>query len=545
MAGIRRALTAAAAALLIAGLAPASASADLRWSKAETLSSPGFPGTVAIDARGDVLAVWRRIVSGSQTRTFYAWRAPRGDWTNAREFESARGEVAVSVTPLGRATAAWNDGSGWVVSAEARPGTAFSEPRQVASGLATGIVPALATDDAGNAVIAWSFDTMSKRQNAGSTIFVSTRRAGGEWSDPQDVSGDVAGGGPFVATNPAGAAVVGWTTVENGLPEVSYRQPAGSFGPPERVPIEGPFFPMQLALDDDGATYLATPTSVFSNRPVRTALAKRSPLGGWSDPLELDTGGAPASMLVAQDGTVHLLMDNLDDRQHPKVQLATRRPDGTVVGPITVANDRTGSTAAMNLRGDIVAAWDHTIDFSNYGRIEAAAKPAGLPTFGPALPISERNSVEPRVALNDAGQSAIAWSRGGYTKPEFQVAVRDDPKLPLLPFPPTVDIDFPGVPVLDEDGDLVVDVSCTTDCKAIPTGVLVPGGGERLIAGRGSSRRLKARRRARMTVDLGAAGAEAVGEAIRAGRRPTVHVSVRARGKSPRPVTFSRRVRVR
>lgn len=534
-----------AGALLVAGLVPASASAALRWSKPDTLSSPGFPGSVAIDARGDVLAVWRRIASGSETRTFYAWRAPRGDWTKAREFESAEGEVAISLTPLGRATAAWNDGTGRVVSAEARPGGAFTEPRQVSSGLGTGIVPALATDDAGNAVIAWSFDTQSGRQNAGSTIFVSTRRPGADWSPPQDVSGDVAGGGPFVAVNAAGAAAVAWMTVVNGLPEVSYRQPDGGFGPPERVPIEGPTFPIRLALDDDGAAYVAGPANAFSNEPVRTALSERSPLGGWRDPLELDTGGAPASMLVQPNGTVHLLMDNYDDRQRPKVQLATRRPDGTVIGPLTVAEDRTGSAAAMNLRGDIVAAWDHPIGFTESGRVEVAEKPAALPRFGPALPVSDPNSVEPTVALNDAGQAAVAWARGGYTTPEFQVIVREDPSLPILPFPPVVDIDLPGTPTLDGDGDLMVDVACTTDCKAIPTGVLVPGGGTELVAGEGRSRRLKAKRRGRLKLDLGTAGAKAVRRAVRNGRKPIVHVSVRARGKSPRPVTFSRRVRVR
>jgi hypothetical protein len=137
------------------------------------------------------------------------------------------------------------------------------------------------------------------------------------------------------------------------------------------------------------------------------------------------------------------------------------------------------------------------------------------------------------------------WALGGYTNPTAQVTVREDPSLPVLPFPPDVDVDVPATPRVDSDGDLVVAVRCSRDCTAKPRGVLVPGGGEKLASGSGKTRRLAARRRGSLTLDFGTGGARAVRRAIKAGRKPTVYVSVRARGKSPRPLTVSRRVRLR
>lgn len=123
--------------------------------------------------------------------------------------------------------------------------------------------------------------------------------------------------------------------------------------------------------------------------------------------------------------------------------------------------------------------------------------------------------------------------------------MRDDPLLPPLPFPPGLDIDVPALPVLDPDGDLVVPVECTTSCVAGAEGVLDPGGDAAPLAGDGPKRRLRARRRGRLKLDFGADGRAAVRKALKAGRKPVVYVSVRARGKSPRPITVSRRVRLR
>ena len=518
MGGARRTLAAAlaAAAVVVTGAMPAAAGAAMRWSNAETLS-PGFPGSVAIDARGDVLAVWHRAAS-REVQSFYAWRPPRGDWTEPRRFDGASGNVAIAVSPLGRATAVWNDGNGRIVAAEARPGRAFDRPDVIASGVRAGNTFDVETDDAGNAIVAWSHDTRSGRQNAGSTIFVSTRRAGGAWTEPKDVSGDVSGGGPFVAMNPAGASAVAWITIENGLPHVAYRQPAGGFGPPERVPIPGPSYPLQLALDESGRAYVSGPKDVLGGGRVSYLLSIRSPLGGWSEPADLGSAGSTTALLVEPNGRANLLITR-PGASGPEVALLTRSPDGSV-RDVVVAEGRGPSTGAMNLRGDILAAWEHPLGGGATGSVEAAIRPAGA-AFSPAVPISAPNAVRPAVAL------------------------REDPKRPTLPFPPDVDVTVPGTPRVDSDGDLVVAVRCRRRCTAKPRGVLVPGGGRKLERGSGKARRLAARRRGSLKLDFGTRGARAVRRAIKAGRKPKVYVSVRARGKSSRPMTVSRRVRLR
>src|SRR5688500_2138722 len=107
MHGVRARIALAFAAATIAVCCTAApAAAELRWTKPETLMEGGYPGTVAIDARGDVLAIWMRNTSSSTSETLYAWRAPRGDWTQPRRIDVSRpvGGLAVALTPRGIAT---------------------------------------------------------------------------------------------------------------------------------------------------------------------------------------------------------------------------------------------------------------------------------------------------------------------------------------------------------------------------------------------------------------------------------------------------------
>lgn len=542
-----RTIVAVLAASLLALAAAAPAGAELRWTKAETLMAGGYPGTVAIDARGDVLAIWHRNTGAGSAETHYAWRAPRGDWTQPRQIVAPRmvGGLSVALTPRGTATAGWLDAAGNVLVAESRAGGSFDRPEVVASGVNRGGGVKLTTDDAGNALVAWLDVIPTGRMNAGATIFAASRRAGGAWSQPQNLSGDVAGGGPFVAMNAAGAGVVGWMTNIGGLPEVAYRPPAGSFGPVERPALEGPTFPLHLAVDDIGRVHLAVASPAFRQGPVRTVLTARSVLGGWSDRQELETSGAPSSLLVQPNGTVNLLMNNFDDRDHPRVQFATRRPDGTVVGPVTLADDATSGNGAMNLRGDVLAGWaPPPAGQTSQGPVRVADKLSNLTAFGPPVTLSSSDGVFPVVALNDARQAAAVWAAGGYANPSFQVAVREDPSDPVLPFPPAVDVDVP-IPTVDADGDLLVPVRCSVACTASASAILTTGSTDELRRGSAKPRRLAAKRRGRVSVDFGGAGAKAVRRAIKAGRKPVVYLSVRARGKSPRPMTVSRRVRLR
>jgi hypothetical protein len=88
-------------------------------------------------------------------------------------------------------------------------------------------------------------------------------------------------------------------------------------------------------------------------------------------------------------------------------------------------------------------------------------------------------------------------------------------------------------------------VRCSTACKATPRGILAADGSDQLVAASGSSKRISAKRRALVELRFGSEQSRKVRKAIRAGHKPWVSISVRARGRSPRPVTVSRRIRLR
>jgi hypothetical protein len=192
----------------------------------------------------------------------------------------------------------------------------------------------------------------------------------------------------------------------------------------------------------------------------------------------------------------------------------------------------------MNLRGDILTSlYSPRADVP----VELIERAPGE-EFGPRR---AQGGTYARVAINDAGQAAVMLGAGNASSPPVQVAVREDPRLPVLPFPPTVDIDTPVDPGLDEKGELRLAVSCSTACKATPNGILAAEGDSQLVAASGSSKRIRAKRRGLVTLRFGSEQSRKVRKALRAGRKPWVSVSVRARGRSPRPITVSRRIRLR
>lgn len=275
--------------------------------------------------------------------------------------------------------------------------------------------------------------------------------------------------------------------------------------------------------------------------PWNAVIAVRRPLGGWDDPARFLTHESPWEILAAPDGTATMFMVDSSDREHPRAQYVTRSPSGELQGPTTVAEDRRWSGVAMNLRGDMLAASRRP----EGGPIELAERTRGSHAFSPPRlsPAADAWGGSAFLALNDAGQAAIAWNGPNRRRP--LVAVRDDPAVPLPPPPPTVEVAPSGTPRLDEDGHLRIAVRCSTGCKALPSGTLAPAGNAELVRFDGSSRRISAKRLTVLKLRFGRDRARSVRKALRAGRRPWVSVSVRARGKSPRPITASRRIRLR
>ena len=527
---------------VLAGIAaasgPVSAQAELSWSDSERIGT-GY-GDVEIDARGNALAVWARETGFAEGAVIeYSWRPAGRSWS-APTVIGARPHVGgfdVAMNPYGRASLLWTDASGKVLAAEApRALAAFGEPEQLAETAA--MQPRLAVDDEGNGVAVW-VELVEHRSGEArhftTTLFRAERRAGSSWGPGEPVAKEILD--PEIAMNPSGAAVLAWGAGGTEL-RASYRPPGGRFGAPESPPVRG-FFP-EIALSDRGEV-IFTGGSTQPEDDVPFAL--RDPVNGWQPPVGLGAKGWVTRAVAEPSGAASFVLQVVEGDGNWSSAFATRLPTGAIVGPTPLAGpDTYVCPPAMNRRGDLLIPLTRPNRGSPDARVYVTERPSGG-VFLPQIPISSPgDGVCSASALNDAGQAVVV---GTDSAGRLAARAREDPSLPPLPLPPDVDVELPSAPELDQGGALRVAVRCSTACKVRPDGSVYSAMDDRPKRGAGSSRRLKARRRGRVTLRFDAATAKSVRKALRQGRRPWVSLSVTARGKSPRPVTVSRRVNLK
>ena len=540
---------------MIAAALPVTANAALVWSSPEQLSRNAASGiNTVIDARGDALAVWGERYGPGRGGNAYSWRAPGGEWS-ARRFVNIDEDGAwtyprVVMTPLGHATIVWGGADGALLAADARPGKAFGSPVAV-TGPMPQAHPELAADDAGNLLVAWPEADRDSR-TMGWAVRIASRPAGARWTAPRTLATGAAGT-IAIAVNSAGAGVVVWSSGDTAEPWLSYRPPAGDFGPPERVPLGAGF--AKVALSEAGEAVVSMPGGhlLTGSHGNSERFAVRSPLGEWSESVELDPLGSTRQLLAERDGSVSFLVEKPEVAPGPsdpsEIRYVTRRGDGTIRDSGRIATNAFGAMAGTNLRGDVLVAWRQMSGEGKYWevptRVGIAQRRAGL--FVPEPLLSEPVAEPARPALNDAQQAVVGWdaaSQPGAHPAWVMAAVREDPKLPPLPFPPVVDIIPLPDTALDPDGRLRVTARCSRSCKLTPSATLYTSKSTPLVSRQGPTRRLRARAQGGIDVRFGSGAVRSVRKALRQGRRPWVSVSLSARGASPRPVTFSRRVRL-
>jgi hypothetical protein len=520
-------------------MAAAPASAAVRWGELETIGGTGFNVRVGIDARGDALALWD---DPSAPDAAYSWRKPRGEWTAPRTLATAR-QADLDISPLGHATLAWVAYGTHIVVATSRPGGSFRSREVIDLGdrTATGSVE-VEVDDAGNVLVAWA-DFGPEGPDSG-RIAVATRRAGGHFTEPQTVSSEpVSGLTPEVTQNAAGATFMTWETREFGPPKSSFSPPAGTFGPEEEVPVSAEGNRTPVALDQAGQVFAST--SAFA--PIAgvpssgTTYAVRSPLGEWGEPISLDSGGLVQQVIAEPHGAVSFVVERSDGSQLGReVAFTTRLPSGELIGPDTISSPNSScSRVAMDVRGNMLGTWCRDFDGQARGTTIGIAERHAGGRFGAEEVVSPPDSIGSDAALTDGGPAVVAWSHartpGDLGSAELQAIVREDRSKPPLPFPPDVDVNAPADPALSDDGTLKVPVRCSRRCTVRATGLLLRDGRPVAVGQGGPKRKLRAKRRGFVRLRFGP----------ETGSGEAVSVSVKARGRSPRPVTFSRRIRLR
>jgi PKD domain len=337
------------------------ASRDARthaWTRPVSLSPAGRDAqspTVAVNARGDAVAVWASVSLSGWT-VLAAYRAAGGTWQAAVPLESSQAGTAapdVVVDPSGRVVAVWaaTTGSGWRVHTASRStdGT-WSKASALSGPDATGsIAPQVALEGAADVLAVWSRSTAK-----GSVIEAATKSAvNGTWSqagEPFPVAHDAIA--PSLAVNRRGDGVIVWTNSDqSGLSVMAaHRRPGNVWGPPTTLsgPPPGALSP-RVALDGRGNALVAwtQPQGGFS----RVYAASLTAGGGWSaaralsragadavtPEVALDENGDGAVVWSRYDGESFVVQGDGYDRSGPSLNKLSIPASGTVGRRLTFA----------------------------------------------------------------------------------------------------------------------------------------------------------------------------------------------------------------
>ncbi|HEV2728354.1 MAG TPA: PKD domain-containing protein [Solirubrobacterales bacterium] len=215
------------------------------WSESDDLSAVGQDAEVpqvAIDEKGDAVAVWRRS-NGANFIVQAAVLPAGGEWSEPEDISVAgrnAREPQVAVDPEGNAVAVWHrsNGSNFIVQAALLPaGGEWSEPDDLSAAGEEAEESDVAIDETGDAVAVW------KRFNGANFIVqAALLPAGGEWSEPDDLSAPGQNGlDPVVAANDALGAVALWWRFDgsNSRVQASVRPVGGEWSEPDDLSAEG------------------------------------------------------------------------------------------------------------------------------------------------------------------------------------------------------------------------------------------------------------------------------------------------------------------
>jgi len=216
---------------------------------------------VGINAAGEAVAVWQHF-DGSNDIVQAAALPAGGEWSEPDDLSEAgqnAHEPQVAIDPDGDAVATWSrwGGSALIVQAAVRSGGDWSEPEDLSEARLPGGAAPVAIDAAGNAVAVWLHPDGDHHINRG-ILQAAVRPAGGEWSEPEDLSPpgeDQAAHNPALAMNGTVGAIAVWRQIDGGeyRVQVSVRPPGGEWSEPEDLSAAGEEADLpDLALDAAG-----------------------------------------------------------------------------------------------------------------------------------------------------------------------------------------------------------------------------------------------------------------------------------------------------
>jgi hypothetical protein len=215
------------------------------WSPSQRISAPSVAveePELAVDRRGNAVAVWHRSTTGRDSFVEAATRPAGGSWSAAEQI-SPPGETAYRAAvavEAGRATIVYTalTSSRQVVRAASRSlDGPWAAPATISDPASNAYTPNVAMDDAGGAVAVWQwFD------GAWLVVQAAVRPAGSGWNAPETLSGPGQNVlHPQVAMDAEGNAAAAWLR-SNGswvAPQAAMRTSDGAWTAPSTLSTRG------------------------------------------------------------------------------------------------------------------------------------------------------------------------------------------------------------------------------------------------------------------------------------------------------------------
>lgn len=416
-------------------LGPASVWAAPTWLSPASLSESGTPEDpdVAVDAAGDVIAVWSSF--NGLTRAVQAATRPAGGSWGAPVQLSEQGEEAglprVSVNSQGYAVAVWRTGeiAHAVVKAAVRPTAAGAWSAAVELGQGGYATPEqqVAIDSSGKAVVAW----ISQLENPGvAHLETAFHEPGGAWSAPVAISGTKSPGQPRLAVDSRGD----FTAIWGGFNVIeSAELPTGASGwNAPSVLTELDTGSPALAADPAGDVVASWIYAISSSERLIEGAAK--PAGGsWGAPVTLspvrEAVGEPDVAIDSAGDGVAIWSASGPGGGNPVVLAAFKPVSGTWQPPTELAEGITPEIAArvaFTSQEQALAVWwgvagaDNAIE-SSVGDLAGAGWQPAVPISG-AVPYSS----QPRIGVDGQGDAVAIWELGyGFGSSVIQAAGYD------------------------------------------------------------------------------------------------------------------------
>jgi len=227
------------------------------FSAAETVSAPGndFHPRVAMNASGDALVAWERD-SGRGCHVEAAYRLADGGWSGSRVLSDRHAgcpaDQHVAIDGRGDAIAVWyaQRGPTTFVESAARTATGrWSTRRILAKAPDIDANISVGMDLRGDATVVWHQESLNGGR---SVIWSRTRPAGGHWGTARTIA-RAHGGTPALAIDARGDALVTWQD-RRGV-EAATRPAGGPWGKPSLVSAQAS---TELGAGDDGLAALDT-----------------------------------------------------------------------------------------------------------------------------------------------------------------------------------------------------------------------------------------------------------------------------------------------